>query len=247
MPELAFESVTFEEALTFAINRKAVLPDEYFGQRQGIARAESFSVTGLSRLAQINQIKDSLAAALEEGMTFQSWKETAVVDDLLSKLPEYRIRETFGTNVQMSYARGKCLSQAKTADRKPWLLYSAVGDSRTRPGHLAMHKTLLPRDDPFWIDNRPPNGHLCRCTPIALTDKQARARGGATQPSIDSISGEPGRADEGWDFDICRDSRSGSRVLTREALKNESVMVTNAMGNVKAESNRQDPSEWSRS
>ncbi|MEG1092384.1 MAG: phage head morphogenesis protein, partial [Acinetobacter sp.] len=39
--------------------------------------------------------------------------------------------------------------------------------------HLALNRIVLPIDHPFWLTHYPPLGFRCRCTVIALTEKQA--------------------------------------------------------------------------
>ena len=75
MSVLRLEPVPFDEAIAHARGRKVVLPDEYYGSMQGVARAESFSVAGLARLDQVDAVRSSLQQALENGETFSAWKD----------------------------------------------------------------------------------------------------------------------------------------------------------------------------
>jgi hypothetical protein len=52
-------------------------------------------------------------------------------------------------------------------------MYSAINDSRVRPAHLALNRIVLPIDHPFWLTHYPPLSFRCRCTVIALTEKEA--------------------------------------------------------------------------
>lgn len=60
---------------------------------------------------------------------------------------------------------------------KPYLHYVAIMDNRVRDSHKAFHGLILPKDDPFWDDNYPPNGFNCRCKVQALSLDEARALG----------------------------------------------------------------------
>jgi hypothetical protein len=62
-------------------------------------------------------------------------------------------------------------------DRLPWLRYSAVMDSRTRPLHRAWHNIVLPVDHPWWQTHFPPNGWNCRCTVVQMSDRDLARRG----------------------------------------------------------------------
>ncbi len=65
----------FVEAIAWARARQVVLPDTYYGELQGLARAQAFTITGLTSLDQLQQIQDSLVRVLESGETFQSWRQ----------------------------------------------------------------------------------------------------------------------------------------------------------------------------
>ncbi|PWF32279.1 phage head morphogenesis protein, partial [Yersinia pestis] len=63
--------------------------------------------------------------------------------------------------------------QQRNKAKRQYLMYSAINDSRVRPSHLALNRIVLPIDHPFWLTHYPPLGFRCRCTVIALTEKQA--------------------------------------------------------------------------
>ncbi|MBN2023592.1 MAG: hypothetical protein JW809_12475 [Pirellulales bacterium] len=42
------------------------------------------------------------------------------------------------------------------------------GDDRVRPEHEGYDGVTLPKDDPFWLENTPPNGWACRCATIPM-------------------------------------------------------------------------------
>ncbi len=67
------------------------------------------------------------------------------------------------------------------ADAFPWLMYVAVIDASTRPGHAALDGRIWRKDDPVWKAIYPPNGTGCRCRTRALTDGQLRRE--ALQPT----------------------------------------------------------------
>ncbi|MCW9732025.1 minor capsid protein [Avibacterium sp. 20-15] len=61
-------------------------------------------------------------------------------------------------------------------DNRPYWQYSAVNDDRTRPSHSAMNGLVYAYDDPFWHTFYPPNGFNCRCTVIALAERDIKRR-----------------------------------------------------------------------
>ena len=185
------------EALAFARRQKVVLPTEYYGLLQGRARAAAFSIAGLSALEQIEQIKASLVKALEQGWSFGKWKKAVAAGEVPLNLPAHRIETIFRTNIQGWYASGRCRAHQAAKDVLPYLMYSAINDSRTRPSHAAMHGFIARVDDPIWKTWMPPAGFNCRCTTIQLTEEEAKEHG---------FKPFPGQTpDQGWDYSVCDD------------------------------------------
>lgn len=241
---LRVESVPFDEAIVHTRGRGIELPDHYYGTLQGVARAESFSVAGLANVQQLTQVRDSLRAALENGEVFAEWKAKVRRGEIPLDLPDYRLENIYRTNIQGAYARGRCQQHDIIADRRPWLLYSAVNDSRTRPAHAAMHGTLLHRDDPWWATHRPPNGYQCRCTVIALTEAQVQKRGGPRGPKIDERTGQPPDPDNGWDYDICGQPRAGTDRAMDRARSEVAPDLAARLEDVRTAGKSFDPATW---
>lgn len=214
--------VPFAEAIAWAKARGVVLPDVYYGQLQGFARAKAFSVAGITKLDQLLLVHESLNNAIGTGQTFAEWKQVVLAQGAgLGDMPMHRLDNIFRTNIQSDYARGRCEQQRRNKERFPWLLYDAVNDSRTRPAHAAMDGFIARHDDPIWAKWRPPCGYRCRCRLISLTEKQAQRyidadarRLGNDKPQDHlwgltyaqarsrAISEGP---DAGWDYDICQE------------------------------------------
>lgn len=214
--------VPFAEAIAWARARGVVLPDIYYGQLQGVARAKAFSVAGITKLDQLLLVHESVTDALSTGQTFAEWKKIVLAQDSgLGAMPMHRLDNIFRTNIQSDYARGRCEQQGRNKERFPWLLYDAVNDSRTRPAHAAMDGFIARHDDPIWSKWRPPCGYRCRCRLISLTEKQAQKyidadarRLGNDKPQDHlwgltyaqarsrAISEGP---DDGWDYDVCQE------------------------------------------
>lgn len=243
-PPLRLDPVPFDEAVAYTRGRGVELPSLYSGHLQGIARAESFSVAGLARLDQIEQVRDSLTQALERGETFAAWQARVRRGEIPLDLPAHRLDNIYRTNIQGAYARGRCQQHDVIADRRPWLLYSAVNDSRTRPAHAAMNGTLLHRDDPWWSTHRPPNGYRCRCTAIALTESQARQRGAPKPAGADPVTGLTADPDDGWNYDICGDPRAGTRRAIERARSTASPPVAATLDRVQTTADSLDAATW---
>jgi SPP1 gp7 family putative phage head morphogenesis protein len=190
---------SFKEALDWARKQKVVLPVEYYGLLFGRARAAAFSVAGISALDQLQAIHDSLLDVMETGGTFAQWRKDALDGKIPLGFPDYRKETIFRTNIQGWYAAGRCRSDQANKASRPYLMYSSINDSSTRPTHAAMDGTILPVDHPWWDDHRPPNGFNCRCSSISLSEEEAKGFGGVTVIAPDA------GPDKGWDYSPCKD------------------------------------------
>lgn len=201
------------DAIKASLKRKVVLPDVYYGQMQGIEHAQAFSIAGIAKLDQLQQALDSLTRALHEGMSFDQWKTQALKADDVLALPRHRLDNIFRTNIQVSYARGRCIHIEAHKAARPFLLYSAINDARVRPHHLAMNGHVAEVGDQVWKRWTPPCGYRCRCTVISLTKAQAEKR---RQKDAQRLANDPdaaqarqaaiqGGPDEGWGYSPCED------------------------------------------
>ena len=183
----------FKEAIEAMRKRKVVLPEEYYGEKMKAARALAFTVSGLAGISQIKAVLDSLTGAIEKGDGFNTWQKQVKDGTIPVSMAKHRRELVYRNAAQNAYSMGRYTHYRKHKDTRPYLRYSAVNDSRTRPSHGAMHGTVLPVDDPFWETNMPPNGHGCRCTTMSLSKRQADRTGiSDTAPGVDP--------DEGWDY-----------------------------------------------
>ena len=189
-------TLTFREAVEFAAARRVELPSEYYGQLQGQQRDLAFSIAGVAQRDQLQGVLDSLNQVLEKGMTFSDWKAAVKGGAIGLDLPDYRLDNIFRTNMQTAYSAGHWTQQQRNKASRPYLMYDAVNDGRTRPSHLKLDNVIKPIDDPFWATYGPLNGYRCRCSTIALTEAQAQARGGVTE---EPEGGWP-EPDKGWDY-----------------------------------------------
>lgn len=215
---LKIKPVPFTEAIEDAKKRDVVLPDVYFGKLQGIEQAEAFSVSGMASLDQLQQTLDSLTGTLATGGTFEDWKKEALKTPELAELPRHRLDNIFRTNIQGAYARGRCTHIKRNKARRPYLMYSAINDRRTRPSHDAMDGHIAPVDDPIWQRWTAPNGYRCRCSNISLSEDQAKGRQQQDQQRIDNdpeaararAAAKVGGPDQGWDYSPCGDNGEGT-------------------------------------
>lgn len=164
------QPVTFLEALRYAHSKKIVLPDEFYSMDLK-TRQMATTVSFLSSLEQVETVIKSLNKTLANGGTFKEFQKLIEESEII--LPKHYLDNVFRTNIQSAYGHGRWQQQQRNKAKRPYLMYSAINDSRVRPAHLALNRIVLPIDHPFWLTHYPPLSFRCRCTVIALTEKQA--------------------------------------------------------------------------
>ncbi|ALD03201.1 phage head protein [Acinetobacter sp. TTH0-4] len=164
------QPVTFLEALEYAHNKKIVLPDEFYSMDLK-TRQMATTVSFLSSLEQIETVIKAVNKSIADGGTFNDFQKLIAESEII--LPKHYLDNVFRTNIQNAYGHGRWQQQQRNKAKRQYLMYSAINDSRVRPAHLALNRIVLPIDHPFWLTHYPPTGFRCRCTVIALTEKQA--------------------------------------------------------------------------
>ncbi|MCA0303487.1 MAG: minor capsid protein [Proteobacteria bacterium] len=163
--------------------------------------SDAFTVAGVSRLDVLQDVRSAVDEAVSDGSTFAEFKQ-AVRQKLASKgwwgpvqvkdpatgetktvdlSRSRRLRTIFDTNLRTAYAAGHWQRLQRNKDIMPFLRYSAVLDSRTRPMHRRWgdpkFPVILPVEHPWWQTHLPPNGWNCRCTVVPMTAAQVDRAG----------------------------------------------------------------------
>jgi SPP1 gp7 family putative phage head morphogenesis protein len=183
-------------------------------------RQLNFSIAGVASLDQLQGVLDSLTAKLADGQSFKQWQDSVAVQDL--GLPKHRLDNIFRTNIQNAYNRGHWEQFKENEKFAPYLMYDAINDSRTRPSHRALNGIIRLVSDPFWDTHYPANGYRCRCSVVALSEKQAQARSKGGNGLNKSIDVEKMKPDKGWDYNCGEDITTGidKAVVDRKANPN---------------------------
>lgn len=188
-----------KKAIEFLEHKKAVLDHVDSVERLTSARGRAARIANISSLEMTKDIYQSLVEAQQQGKSLGSWKKD-LLDTLNKKgwvvgvdkgkgaviadpqTGEYvgtpwRLNTIYRTNMQAAYSAQRYQTMRDNADNRPYWQYSAVGDSRTRPSHLSLDGRVYRYDDPFWATFYPPNGFNCRCSVIALAERDIQRRG----------------------------------------------------------------------
>lgn len=192
------------EAIEFLRQKKMLAGKVFIKDLQDSALARATTIARLSSLEMTKDIYQSLETAMREGKGFNQWKKELLgeferkgwvfgKDKSISRgkdgnlLADPKTGEYFGTprrlntiyrvNMQSAYSAARYQRMRDNVDNRPYWQYSAVGDERTRPAHLALSGKIYRYDDPFWATFYPPNGFNCRCSVIALGERDLKRRG----------------------------------------------------------------------
>jgi SPP1 gp7 family putative phage head morphogenesis protein len=209
-------NVPFVEAISATRQRKIVLPDVYYGELQKIDRQLAFSVANIAKFDQLQFILDSLVSAQEKGQSFATWKKGFIAANVDLGLPKHRLENIYRTNIQNSFNRGHWEKFLKTKEDRPFLMYDAINDSRTRPSHHAMDGIIRPVEDSFWNKNAPSNGFFCRCKLLSLSESQAQRRSGNGKGLNKPIVEEDMQPDKDWEYNPSEDLQKGVKTAVEK-------------------------------
>lgn len=167
------------EAMAWWAGRVPMARDEWVAL--GAAnRATAFGAAKAATLEAATVMHEALGRAIAEGNTLAEFEDDLAAQwtarGITGPNPRY-LALVFQNNVMTAYNAGRYTAQAAAADRRPYLLYDAVDDDRTRATHAAMNGACYPATHPIWDTWYPPNGHHCRCGVVSLTAADVAARG----------------------------------------------------------------------
>ncbi|WP_151869776.1 phage minor head protein [Acinetobacter sp. TUM15509] len=216
------DNMTLLQALVYARARNVVLPAEYYLLDLN-SRQYASTVSGLASLDQIKSVLNAVYKTVETGGTFQDFQNLVEADGI--NLSEAQLDNVFRTNTQNAYAHGKWLHQQCNKEKRPYLEYMAINDSRVRPSHLALDGVIRHIDDPFWQTYYPPNGYRCRCTTRALTERQAQSKGVTPDDELPSIQPDSGWSFQPSNYDQHPESILSSRLASQSNTQDEKRVI----------------------
>lgn len=159
------------------------------------AHAKAFTVAGVMKTDVLADLKNGLVDALRTGALRKDfidqltpilqnkgwWGKDAQIDketgEMAGKgLTPRRLATIFDTNMQSAYMAGRYKAFMGNIVDRPYWMYVAIMDKRTRPAHAAMNGRTFRYDDPIWDSIYPPNGFRCRCSVRALDAENLKSR-----------------------------------------------------------------------
>jgi len=159
------------------------------------AHSRAFTVAKVAKLDLLQDIRQSLVSALEQGQSLDQWK-TKITPILQQNgwwgkksviNPEgqerevqlgspRRLRTIYHTNMRSAYSAGRYKAMLEASDTHPFWEYRHVTMINYREEHKSWNGRLLRADDPFWFYAYPPSKFGCNCRVIARSARYAEGK-----------------------------------------------------------------------
>jgi len=159
------------------------------------AHSRAFTVAKVAKLDLLQDIRQSLLTALEQGQSLEKWK--AEITPILQQNgwwgkktvinPEgqeqevqlgspRRLRTIYHTNMRSAYAAGRYKAMLEASATRPFWEYRHVTVINYREEHKAWNGRILRADDPFWSYAYPPSKFGCNCRVIARSAREVEGK-----------------------------------------------------------------------
>lgn len=173
-------------------NGKTLLTSESYLDVKAYEHALAFTVAGLMDEDLLKEVRDAVAAALENGTDFAEFKRrlkpylmakgwlAETLDDGTQQLvvgSNRRLSTIYSTNLQTAYSAGQWQRIQQTKEFLPYLQYMPSVSEHPRLSHKRYYGLCRPANDPIWQSIMPPNGYGCKCWVKQLTKRQAEKVG----------------------------------------------------------------------
>lgn len=194
------------EAVEFFRNKGYRLSWNWFDTHADV-HARAFTVAKVARMDILESIRFEVDRAIADGQTAAEfrrrleprlktlgwWGKKIVVGsnggaEVVQEGNPWRLNTIYRVNTQSAYNAGRYTQQVASAEQRPYLMYVAVDDSRTRAAHRALNGRVWAVDDPMWSSHYPPNGWNCRCRVRALSAAKAQRLGVTPESSAGKLS-----------------------------------------------------------
>lgn len=158
------------------------------------AHHKAFTVAKVTRLDLLSDIHGSITEAMSNGTRFEDWKKQIiptlekkgwwgrqeVVNPKTGEVKEVviggkRVRNIFKTNTRTARATAR-YEQQMNGDL-PYMQYIGGLSEHPRMSHMKKNGIILPKEDPWWNTNYPPNAWGCKCEVRAWSERQIQKRG----------------------------------------------------------------------
>ncbi|MDR0666781.1 MAG: phage head morphogenesis protein [Campylobacteraceae bacterium] len=184
----------FDKALDYFKGKGLKLTYDY-KEMMHEAHNKAFTIAKVTRADLLNDMHESLAKAMKEGIGFSEWKKNikptlkqygwyGKVDSVDPKTGEVkeihvgsrRLKTIYETNIRMSYHNGK-YKQAESFEDAVYIQYHSKLLPFSRNSHKKMHGKVMHKDHKFWEKNLPMCDWNCKCFVTWHTKEECEALG----------------------------------------------------------------------
>ncbi|AVN18391.1 phage head morphogenesis protein [Acinetobacter pittii] len=159
------------------------------------AHSKAFTVAKVARMDLLQDIRQSLITAMQQGQSLEQWK-ASITPTLQDKgwwgkkivvNPEgreqevqlgspRRLRTIYETNMQSAFAAGRYKAMLAGAETRPYWEWRHISISNPRKQHVALNGKIFSYDDPFWSVAYPPSEWGCKCRIIARSRREIEGK-----------------------------------------------------------------------
>ncbi|WP_290008293.1 phage head morphogenesis protein [Acinetobacter pittii] len=159
------------------------------------AHSKAFTVAKVARMDLLQDIRQSLITAMQQGQSLEQWK-ASITPTLQDKgwwgkkivvNPEgreqevqlgspRRLRTIYDTNMQSAFAAGRYRAMLAGAETRPYWEWRHISISNPRKQHVALNGKIFSYDDPFWSVAYPPSEWGCKCRVIARSRREVEGK-----------------------------------------------------------------------
>jgi SPP1 gp7 family putative phage head morphogenesis protein len=154
------------------------------------AHAQSFTVAKMMNADLLQDVKNMVDRALDEGLTVEQfkkeltptlqakkwWGEKEIIDQATGKASivqlgsARRLERIYKTNLQTAYMAGRYKGQQASVRALPYYQFIAIIDGQTTDRCRNLHLKIFRHDDPIWNYLYPPNHWGCRSRVRSLSE-----------------------------------------------------------------------------
>ena len=179
---ITLKPLLFDEAVRFFEEKGLRLSPESYLDVWAAEHVSAFTVARVTAVDILEDIRKAVTDAIQDGIPLNEFKaalssileakgwftpkgedaEITLPDGTVRKrLTPWRLNTIYQTNLQSAYSTGRYSQMMGVAAERPFWMYDAVNDARTRPSHAAQDGKVYRFDHPFWNTWYPPNGYNC--------------------------------------------------------------------------------------
>jgi SPP1 gp7 family putative phage head morphogenesis protein len=193
--EMTADPNEFVEA-TKEFSSRRIISREEADKLELYARRRAWWISGVAQMDVVNDVHQSIQAALKSGVPFEEWKKEIgpKLEAAWGRKDSPRILTIFRNATTQAYNAGRWeqMTQPHVAETRPYVQYDVVDDLRTSDICKPLRKVIAPIDSVFVLTHNPPLHHRCRTGLESLRRSKAEKKGITSDADLPDIGVTPG-------------------------------------------------------